>query len=125
MTDNGLAALARLRGIAREAEATLTDNGADRPMTTAALQAKVRLRRAWFEAHPNQPAPEARAEVEALFAAIEAEAVADERARIAKWLIDGNNLIRKDQVTYRSRGITVGEMLDFLDTVNPEETDHD
>ena len=58
-------------------------------------------------------------------AAIEAEAVADERARIAKWLIDGNNLIRKDQVTYRSRGITVGEMLDFLDIVNPEETDHD
>ena len=83
MTDNGLAALARLRGIAREAEATLADNGADRPMTTAALQAKVRLRRAWFEAHPNQPAPEARAEVEALFAAIEAEAVADERERIA------------------------------------------
>jgi len=123
MTDNGLAALARLRGIAREAEATLADNGADRPMTTAALQAKVRLRRAWFEAHPNQPAPEARAEVEALFAAIEAEAVADERARIAKWLIDGNNLIRKDQVTYRSRGITVGEMLDFLDIINPEETE--
>ena len=58
-------------------------------------------------------------------AAIEVEAVAVERARIAKWLIDGNNLIRKDQVTYRSRGITVGEMLDFLDSVNPEETDHD
>ena len=58
-------------------------------------------------------------------ATIEVEAVADERARIAKWLIDGNNLIRKDQVTYRSRGITVGEMLDFLDIVNPEETDHD
>ena len=56
-------------------------------------------------------------------AAIEAEAVADERARIAKWLIDGNNLIRKDQVTYRSRGITVGEMLDFLDIINPEETE--
>jgi len=58
-------------------------------------------------------------------AAIETEAAADERERIAKWLIDGNNLIRKDQVTYRSRGITVGEMLDFLDSVNPEETDHD
>ena len=54
---------------------------------------------------------------------LEAEAIAAERARIAKWLIDGNNLIRKDQVTYRSRGITVGEMLDFLDIINPEETE--
>ena len=43
-------------------------------MTTAGLQAKVRLRQAWFEAHPNQPIPEARDEVERLFVAIEDEA---------------------------------------------------
>lgn len=42
-------------------------------MTTAGLQAKVSLRRAWFEAHPNQPVPESRAAVEKLFAAIEDE----------------------------------------------------
>ena len=46
----------------------------DQPMTTAGLQAKVSLRRAWFESHLNQPIPEGRAEVEALFAAIEREA---------------------------------------------------
>ena len=52
----------------------------DGAATTAGLQAKVRLRQAWFEAHPNQPLPEAKAEVERLFAAIEAEALApDER----------------------------------------------
>ena len=45
-----------------------------RPMTTAGLQAKVRLRQAWFEAHLNQSMPEGRAQVERLFAAIEAEA---------------------------------------------------
>jgi hypothetical protein len=44
--------------------------------TTAGLQAKVQLRWAWFEAHPNQPMPEGRAEVEALFLAIEREAAA-------------------------------------------------
>ena len=43
-----------------------------RPQTTAGLQAKVSLRHAWFEAHPNQPMPEGRAQVERLFAAIEA-----------------------------------------------------
>lgn len=46
----------------------------NRPMTTAGLQAKVTLRRVWFEAHPNQPMPEGRDEVERLFAAIEADA---------------------------------------------------
>ena len=46
----------------------------DRVMTTPSLQAKVSLRGAWFAAHPNQPMPEGRAEVERLFAAIEAEA---------------------------------------------------
>ena len=44
----------------------------DRVMTTPSLQAKVSLRGAWFAAHPNQPMPEGRAEVERLFAAIEA-----------------------------------------------------
>ena len=44
-----------------------------RPMTTAGLQAKVELRRAWFEANPNQPIPEARAQVDRLIAAIERE----------------------------------------------------
>jgi hypothetical protein len=51
----------------------------EQPMTTAGLQAKVRLRRAWFEAYPNQPTPESRAEVDALLAAIEEEAVRDVR----------------------------------------------
>ena len=50
--------------------------------TTTGLQAKVTLRRAWFEAHPNQPPPEGRARVDALIAAIEAEAVAATLARI-------------------------------------------
>ena len=45
-----------------------------RPMTTAGLQAKFRLRKAWFEAHPNQPIPEGKAEVDALLAAVEQEA---------------------------------------------------
>lgn len=47
-----------------------------RAMTTAGLQAKVALRGAWFESHPNQPMPEGRAEVERHFAAIEREAAA-------------------------------------------------
>ena len=34
--------------------------------------AKARLMWAWFEAHPNQPMPEGRREVEALFEVIEA-----------------------------------------------------
>ena len=34
--------------------------------------AKARLMFAWFEAHPNQPMPEGRREVEALFEVIEA-----------------------------------------------------
>jgi len=50
-------------------------------MTTPADAAKVRLRRAWFEAHPNQPIPEGRAEVDVLFAAIEAAARAESAAR--------------------------------------------
>ena len=80
---------------------------------------------AWTDAVDNEWGlePADRESMLGVVAAIEAEAVADERARIAKWLIDGNNLIRKDQVTYRSRGITVGEMLDFLDIINPEETE--
>jgi hypothetical protein len=45
----------------------------DRPMTTAGLQAKVQLRKAWFATHPDQPVPEARAAVEELFSAIEAD----------------------------------------------------
>lgn len=44
-------------------------------MTTAGLQAKVELRRAWFATHPDKPIPDAREEVEGLFAAIESEAV--------------------------------------------------
>ena len=36
--------------------------------------AKARLMWAWFEAHENQPMPEGRREVEALFEVIEAEA---------------------------------------------------
>lgn len=51
------------------------ESSLDQPMTTAGLQAKVTLRRTWFEAHPNQPMPEGRAEVERLFAAIEADAI--------------------------------------------------
>jgi len=127
MTDNGLAALAGLRGIAREAEATLTDNGADRPMTTAALQAKVRLRRAWFEAHPNQPAPEARAEVEALFAAIEAEAIADERARIADAVrgLDGECHDGEGLGCDTYPCVVNVSRAAVLAIVNPEETDHD
>lgn len=52
-------------------------------MTTAGLQAKVALRRAWFEAHPNQPIPEGRAEVERLFVAIEEEARRASDAQVA------------------------------------------
>lgn len=44
-------------------------------MTTAGLQAKVALRGAWFDANPNKPLPEAREEVERLFAAIEDDAL--------------------------------------------------
>lgn len=55
---------------------------ADRPdeqptMTTPALRAKVLIRGAWFTAHPATPVPEARAEVDALITAIEAEAGED------------------------------------------------
>lgn len=55
----------------------------DRPMTTAGLQAKVALRRAWFEAHPNAPLPEAREQVNRLIADVEDEAVRDSAIRIA------------------------------------------
>ncbi len=56
--------------------------------TTIGLLAKVRLRQVWFEAHPNQPIPEGRQQVEtlfaALFAAIEASARAASEARVAE-----------------------------------------
>lgn len=50
------------------------------PMTTPALQAKVRIRQAWFEAHPGQPLPEGRAQVDRLIEEIEAGAVMETMA---------------------------------------------
>lgn len=80
------------------------------PMTTEGLQAKVRLRQAWFTAHPNQPIPEGRAEVDALFAAIEAEA-----RREAQAAGDRRYKLQLDKVDealgpWTGDGVTVGRI---------------
>lgn len=69
------------------------------PQTTAGLEAKVRLRRTWFEAHPNQPIPEGRAQVDALIAAIEAEAAPEPRVMprdVLRELADAHELTTYD-----------------------------
>jgi hypothetical protein len=81
----------------------------NQPMTTAGLQAKVWLRRAWFEAHPNQPMPEGRAQVEALFSAIEAEARLSDRQE----LLRGHEAHEVDRLT-RGRALTDDEIACYI-----------
>ena len=79
------------------------------------MQAKVSLRGAWFAAHPNQPMPEGRAEVERLFAAIEAEARASlDVERLARALhrssvrrIEWSDLNEADRGMWRRHAATV------------------
>jgi len=80
-------------------------------MTTAGLQAKVALRGAWFDAHPTVPIPEAREEVERLFADIEAEA-----ALLAGHRIDRKGL-REHRAVTGGRAMSIGYLqITFVDT---------